>query len=92
MNAAQGAVNGGGGDAAAAPAVPVAASGGTAAGPSTVRDRQALTWARMSAGGSLPPPRSGAASVVVKGKLYMFGVSVVSFVRGCFHAHLCILL
>merc|ERR1719183_1130483 len=27
----------------------------------------------MSAGGSLPPPRSGAASVVVKGKLYMFG-------------------
>mgnify|MGYP001981058216 CR=1 FL=1 len=76
MNAAQGhGGGGGGGDAAAAPAVAVAASGGgtAAAGPPTGRDRQALTWARMSAGGSLPPPRSGAASVVVKGKLYMFG-------------------
>lgn len=87
MNAAQGAANGGGGDAAAAPAVAVAASrGGTAAaGPPTVRDRQALTWARMSAGGSLPPPRSGAASVVVKGKLYMFGVSFRLY-QVCFHA------
>jgi len=89
MNAAQGAANGRGGDAAAAPAVAVAvaASGGgtAAAGPPTVRDRQALTWARMSAGGSLPPPRSGAASVVVKGKLYMFGVSFRSLYRmpGC---------
>ena len=42
------------------------------------RDRQALTWTRLSANGSLPPPRSGAASVVVKGRLYMFGVSFIA--------------
>lgn len=29
-------------------------------------------------GSSIPPPRSGAASVVVKGRLYMFGVSARS--------------
>eukprot|EP00984_Skeletonema_dohrnii_P011099 scaffold4403_cov164-Skeletonema_dohrnii-CCMP3373.AAC.5 len=34
-----------------------------------------LTWSRMalSPHSSIPPPRSGAASVVVKGRLYMFG-------------------
>ena len=37
------------------------------------RVQQALTWTRMAPGGVLPPPRSGAASVVVKGGLYMFG-------------------
>eukprot|EP00591_Stephanopyxis_turris_P014526 CAMPEP_0195540988 /NCGR_PEP_ID=MMETSP0794_2-20130614/50854_1 /TAXON_ID=515487 /ORGANISM="Stephanopyxis turris, Strain CCMP 815" /LENGTH=593 /DNA_ID=CAMNT_0040675071 /DNA_START=14 /DNA_END=1792 /DNA_ORIENTATION=+ len=39
------------------------------------RNRQALTWSRVvpAAGSKLPPPRSGAASVVVKGRLYMFG-------------------
>uniref|UniRef100_A0A7S1Z0K8 BTB domain-containing protein n=5 Tax=Ditylum brightwellii TaxID=49249 RepID=A0A7S1Z0K8_9STRA len=39
------------------------------------QDRQALTWSRVTpvAGSALPPPRSGAASVVVKGRLYMFG-------------------
>lgn len=41
------------------------------------RDRQSLTWSRvsLSASSAVPPPRSGAASVVVKGRLYMFGVS-----------------
>lgn len=37
---------------------------------------QSLTWSRVVACGTdaiLPPPRSGAASVVVKGKLYIFG-------------------
>jgi len=96
MNAAPGAINGGGGDAAAAPAVPPMASpGGTAgAGPShahgsNVRDRQALTWTRMTASGSLPPPRSGAASVVVKGRLYMFGVSALGshFLVLCIDLH-----
>lgn len=40
------------------------------------RDRQALTWQRvaLTASSAVPPPRSGAASVVVKGHLYMFGV------------------
>ena len=83
MNAIPGALNngGGGGDAAAAPAIPAASGANSAAGAGSgpinpnVRDRQALTWTRMSASGSLPPPRSGAASVVVKGRLYMFGVS-----------------
>ena len=81
MNAIPGALNnggggGGGGDAAAAPANPVASGAAGGSGPiNNVRDRQALTWTRMSASGSLPPPRSGAASVVVKGRLYMFGVS-----------------
>ena len=86
MNALPGALNngggGGGGDAAAAPAIPVAsgvAAGGSNPINSNVRDRQALTWTRMSASGSLPPPRSGAASVVVKGRLYMFGVSFLCF-------------
>lgn len=88
MNALPGALNngggGGGGDAAAAPAIPVAsgvAAGGSGPINSNVRDRQALTWTRMSASGSLPPPRSGAASVVVKGRLYMFGVSVCVFLK-----------
>ena len=41
--------------------------------------RQCLTWSRMVTTASsqpqhqLPPPRSGAASVVVKGKLFVFG-------------------
>lgn len=40
-----------------------------------INQHQALTWSRVnSIGGSkVPPPRSGAASVVVKGRLYMFG-------------------
>ena len=42
-------------------------------------DGQHLTWSRVSLplGSVVPPRRSGAASVVVKGKLYMFGVSAV---------------
>lgn len=38
-------------------------------------DGQHLTWSRVSLplGSVVPPRRSGAASVVVKGKLYMFG-------------------
>lgn len=38
-------------------------------------DRQSLTWSRMivSSDSAIPPPRSGAASVVVKSILYMFG-------------------
>jgi len=42
---------------------------------SLVGRRQCLTWTRMvtASGVPLPPPRSGAASVVVKGKLYVFG-------------------
>jgi len=37
-------------------------------------DRQSLTWSRIVVSSdSVPPPRSGAASVVVKGVLYMFG-------------------
>lgn len=37
--------------------------------------RHCLTWSRIPhpKGGIVPPPRSGAASVVVKGKLYVFG-------------------
>ena len=37
--------------------------------------RQCLTWSRMVVAGNAPspPPRSGAASVVVKGKLFIFG-------------------
>lgn len=39
------------------------------------RDRQAFRWSRvhLSHDSIVPPPRSGAASVVVQGKLYMFG-------------------
>lgn len=38
-------------------------------------DRQSFTWSRVlvSSQSSLPPPRSGAASVVVRNKLWMFG-------------------
>ena len=37
-------------------------------------DRQCLTWQRVAVRSSaVPPPRSGAASVVVKGRLYVFG-------------------
>lgn len=38
-------------------------------------DNSSLTWSRVTpmSGSALPPPRSGAASVVVKGRLYMFG-------------------
>jgi len=41
------------------------------------RDKQSFKWSRviLASESILPPPRSGAASVVVKGKLYMFGVS-----------------
>lgn len=41
------------------------------------RDRQSFRWSRvtLSHESITPPPRSGAASVVVQGKLYMFGVS-----------------
>ena len=37
--------------------------------------RQCLTWNRIvePPPANLPPPRSGAASIVVKGKLYVFG-------------------
>jgi Kelch motif len=37
--------------------------------------QQCLTWSRVvtPSDAILPPPRSGAASVVVKGKLYVFG-------------------
>ena len=40
-------------------------------------DKQHLSWSRIAIpnGTVNPPRRSGAASVVVKGKLYMFGVS-----------------
>lgn len=43
-------------------------------------DKQHLTWSRVTLppGSAVPPPRSGAASVVVKGRLYMFGVSSFS--------------
>ena len=94
MNAIPGALSngggGGGGDAAAAPANPVASGAAGGSGPinSNVRDRQALTWTRMSASGSLPPPRSGAASVVVKGRLYMFGVSFCVFSENISDAYL----
>ncbi len=46
-------------------------------------DGQHLTWSRVSLppGSVVPPRRSGAASVVVKGKLYMFGVSSAACVR-----------
>ena len=36
--------------------------------------RECLTWSRVTnSHGNIPPPRSGAASVVVKGKLWVFG-------------------
>lgn len=39
-------------------------------------DRQSLTWQRvpLAVTSCVPPPRSGAASVIVGNKLYMFGV------------------
>jgi hypothetical protein len=42
---------------------------------SALNDKQHLTWSRVALPPNtpLPPPRSGAASVVVKGRLYMFG-------------------
>lgn len=41
------------------------------------QNRQTFLWSRvhLSQESATPPPRSGAASVVVQGKLYMFGVS-----------------
>jgi hypothetical protein len=47
--------------------------------------RQYLTWNRINlpTGSIIPPRRSGAASVVVKGKLYMFGVSIYLVVDIC---------
>mmetsp|Transcript_4774 Transcript_4774/g.10128 ORF Transcript_4774/g.10128 Transcript_4774/m.10128 type:complete len:613 (+) Transcript_4774:1-1839(+) len=46
-----------------------------AGGRNAMLDQQHLTWSRVTTppGSALPPPRSGAASVVVKGRLYMFG-------------------
>jgi Kelch motif len=43
--------------------------------PRSPSDRQCFTWRRMppSPNGIVPPPRSGAASVVVKGRMYVFG-------------------
>jgi hypothetical protein len=35
--------------------------------------RQCLRWSRILDKGPVPPPRSGAASVVVQGRLYLFG-------------------
>lgn len=48
-----------------------------AANSRVTRDKHSLTWSRVSPSpfSCVPPPRSGAASVVVKGRLYMFGVS-----------------
>ena len=44
---------------------------------SLLDDKHHLTWSRIATPGcEVPPRRSGAASVVVKGKLYMFGVSL----------------
>lgn len=59
---------------------PNRAGGVPAIGPSRVQsDQQSLTWSRvtLSPTSCIPPPRSGAASVVVKGRLYMFGVCKV---------------
>ena len=51
---------------------------------SLLDDKHHLTWSRIVTPGSvIPPRRSGAASVVVKGKLYMFGVSLFSRFRIC---------
>jgi hypothetical protein len=46
--------------------------------PRMYKDRQSFLWSRvhLSHESIAPPPRSGAASVVVQGKLYMFGVSL----------------
>jgi hypothetical protein len=46
------------------------------------KDRQCFQWSRviLSHDSIVPPPRSGAASVVVQGKLYMFGVSYFTFI------------
>mmetsp|Transcript_33785 Transcript_33785/g.62533 ORF Transcript_33785/g.62533 Transcript_33785/m.62533 type:complete len:627 (-) Transcript_33785:73-1953(-) len=56
---------------------PLGPGGGSGSGSSRVpvaaRERQCLSWTRVNPSGCLPPPRSGAASVVVKGRLYMFG-------------------
>jgi hypothetical protein len=47
--------------------------------PRVPADRQSLTWSRvaLSHNSCVPPPRSGAASVVVRGKLFMFGVRTI---------------
>lgn len=47
------------------------------------KDRQCFKWSRviLSPDSINPPPRSGAASVVVQGKLYMFGVSSYSLLN-----------
>eukprot|EP00547_Thalassionema_nitzschioides_P000425 CAMPEP_0194203698 /NCGR_PEP_ID=MMETSP0156-20130528/3401_1 /TAXON_ID=33649 /ORGANISM="Thalassionema nitzschioides, Strain L26-B" /LENGTH=561 /DNA_ID=CAMNT_0038929497 /DNA_START=35 /DNA_END=1717 /DNA_ORIENTATION=+ len=53
-----------------------AAAGGKPIGTNRITDdQQSLTWSRvtLSLTSCLPPPRSGAASVVVRGKLFMFG-------------------
>lgn len=49
-----------------------------------IRDRQSFLWSKvhLSHDSVVPPPRSGAASVVVQGKLYMFGVSRRLLVEG----------
>ncbi len=50
------------------------------------KDRQCFHWSRviLSPDSINPPPRSGAASVVVQGKLYMFGVSSLHNCFLCF--------
>lgn len=35
--------------------------------------RHSMTWSLVNSSGAIPPARSGAASVVVGDKLYMFG-------------------
>jgi len=39
-------------------------------------DRQCLSWSRVYSKGIVPPPRSGAASVVVKGRLYVYTIDL----------------
>lgn len=55
--------------------------------------QQYLTWNRITLppGSIVPPRRSGAASVVVKGKLYMFGVSSCLLTTCFVFHHFCVL-
>jgi hypothetical protein len=60
---------------------PVNIPAARASAPRVRRDKQCFKWSRviLAHDSILPPPRSGAASVVVQGKLYMFGVSFKRF-------------
>jgi len=49
------------------------ASASASGSASTDAIRHSLTWSLVNAHGSIPPARSGAASVIVGNKLYMFG-------------------